>query len=198
MTGFFKYPFSLRGVHAARTFPRCARTAVARHRPTRRVISFGELVLQRSLLRSRPAKRRLERSKRVSVSSATHSGCRFVRQQAKRCPTTTQNEKRNLGSNRERIFAGHDHHGDRPAVWSRARSRARAGAREEREIHVHDASGSRHGSSRRLSPKCGMKLVPASEKKRSTFNAQRPNPNHESEMSHPSHEMHKSPRMNMR
>ena len=46
-------------------------------------------------------------------------------------------------------------------------------------------------------PKCGMKLVPMSEKKRSTFNsdksragAQRPTPNHESEMSHPSHEMH--------
>jgi hypothetical protein len=49
-------------------------------------------------------------------------------------------------------------------------------------------------------PKCGMKLVLVSEKKRSTFNsdksragAQRPTPNHESEMSHPSHEMHESP-----
>jgi len=42
-------------------------------------------------------------------------------------------------------------------------------------------------------PKCGMKLVPESEKKRSTSNAQRPTPNHESEMSHPSHEMHESP-----
>jgi Heavy metal binding domain len=42
-------------------------------------------------------------------------------------------------------------------------------------------------------PKCGMKLVPESEKKRSTSNAQRPTPNHQSEMSHPSHEMHESP-----
>jgi Heavy metal binding domain len=42
-------------------------------------------------------------------------------------------------------------------------------------------------------PKCGMKLVPESGKKRSTSNAQRPTPNHQSEMSHPSHEMHESP-----
>jgi hypothetical protein len=49
-------------------------------------------------------------------------------------------------------------------------------------------------------PKCGMKLVPESQKKRSTpinreqtSNAQRSTPNHESEMSHPSHEMHESP-----
>src|SRR6476646_8645326 len=35
-------------------------------------------------------------------------------------------------------------------------------------------------------PKCGMKLVPLKKDKR-------PTPNHESEMSHPSHEMHESP-----
>jgi hypothetical protein len=53
-------------------------------------------------------------------------------------------------------------------------------------------------------PKCGMKLVPESEKKRSTpinreqasnsdksrAGTQHPTPNHQSEMSHPSHEMH--------
>ena len=46
-------------------------------------------------------------------------------------------------------------------------------------------------------PKCGMKLVPLKKDKRPTpinreqaFNAQRPTHNHESEMSHPSHEMH--------
>ena len=41
-------------------------------------------------------------------------------------------------------------------------------------------------------PKCGMKLVPVSGKKRSTSNAQRPTLNRcqWAEMSHPSHEMH--------
>ena len=58
-------------------------------------------------------------------------------------------------------------------------------------------------------PKCGMKLVPAKENKRSTLNSDksragaqrstrlrsaraRQAPNHQSEMSHPSHEMHES------
>jgi hypothetical protein len=34
-------------------------------------------------------------------------------------------------------------------------------------------------------PKCGMKLVPKTEKKRSTFNVQRPTPNHPSHETHP-------------
>src|SRR5512132_252368 len=45
-------------------------------------------------------------------------------------------------------------------------------------------------------PKCGMKLVPIKEKKRSTSNIEHPTSNprpteaHQSHVSHPSHEMH--------
>lgn len=39
-------------------------------------------------------------------------------------------------------------------------------------------------------PKCGMRLVPLAEKKRPTSNGQRPTPNHQMHMSHPSHAMH--------
>jgi heavy metal-binding protein len=42
-------------------------------------------------------------------------------------------------------------------------------------------------------PKCGMKLVPVPEKKRSTPNVQRRMHNHQSHMSHSSHETHEQP-----
>jgi hypothetical protein len=38
--------------------------------------------------------------------------------------------------------------------------------------------------------KCGMKLVPVTDEKRSTYNTQRPAPNHQSHLSHPPHQMH--------
>jgi hypothetical protein len=46
-------------------------------------------------------------------------------------------------------------------------------------------------------PKCGMKLVPMKENKRSTFSAQRRTPNHQSHLSHPSHGMHEHEMMRM-
>src|SRR5213596_1279348 len=46
-------------------------------------------------------------------------------------------------------------------------------------------------------PKCGMTLVPKDQKKRSTSNAQRPTPNHQSDLSHQSHSMHDGHEMHM-
>ena len=68
--------------------------------------------------RSRAAKRRLERSKRVLFvgQPLRLPFCRAGRRGA--CPTTRRNEKGNLGSNRERILAAHDHYGDRAALGS--------------------------------------------------------------------------------
>src|SRR5437667_5035117 len=46
-------------------------------------------------------------------------------------------------------------------------------------------------------PKCGMTLVPKDQKKRSTSNAQRPTPNHQSDLSHQSHSMHDGHELHM-
>jgi hypothetical protein len=72
-------------------------------------------------------------------------------------------------------------HGEREHDYDHEKSK-----REKYTCPMHPEVNTDHPGN---CPKCGMKLVPMAEKKRSTSNAQRPTPNHQMRMSHPPHAM---------
>jgi hypothetical protein len=99
-------------------------------------------------------------------------------------------------------IAPNDPHGEHPPSVAAATSGV-AGDREKKQNYtcpMHPKVISDHPGN---CPKCGMKLVPVEENKRSTSNVQRPTSNaaqsetHQSHMSYPSHETHEHEMMEM-